>query len=232
MNTPNLAIIAATVGDDVKAFRSAAVTAENKATPFARSMLAALLSGVMTKLTAETAIIHAFGNPKSQAGKAIAKLSSVGDYLPGWGAVRKTYGTVTTLFDNIDSAPGVRPLVVAFVLNEPTAAKSLRALDVAVRDAIAKHVEETAPANDDAVADNEAAANDAPTTTTTPEPAVSLTDRVMALMVAYEAASPDEKNVAHDAIAMFFDMVNADVARDADAAFDTVEEPAPLAANG
>lgn len=220
MTVTSIATVAATVGDDVKAFRSAAVTAENKATPFARSMLAALMSGVWTRTLAESAIIHAFGNPKSpKSAKPITKLSGLRDFVGG-DAVRKTAESVFELHANIDAVPTVRPIVTAFVLGDDGAAKSLRALQTAVREAVKAHVEASAPDNSDAVADNAAEADAAPNTGDAPTAAKTLNDYVMELIVRYEAATPMEKSEAHTALELLWDTVNTDVVQSADEAFD------------
>lgn len=230
MTTVTINTVAATVADDVKAFRSAAVTAENKATPFARSMLAALMSGVWTRTLAESAIIHAFGNPKApKSGKPVAKLSGLRDFVGG-DAVRKTAETVFEMFANLDAVPTVRPIVTAFVLGDEGAAKSLRALNVAVRDAVKAHVEANAPDNSEAVADNDAEAGAVPTTSTTTEPTLSLADHVMQLAIRYEAATPEEKSAAHEAFEMLWDTVNRDVIASADEAFEGEQADLKIAA--
>lgn len=214
-STSNLAIAAATFGDDVKAFRSSAVTAENKGNTAAKSLLAALVSGIYTESLAIAAIIHAFGNPKGKKGKVIETLSGLRNVTGGDG-VRKMAETVFRIFKNIDAdsvvvgegdetvGGAIRPLIVAFILGEEGAPKSLRALNDAVNSALRAYAKATSPDNADAEADNEAEADTAPA-------AQSLTDRVLAVMVAYEAATADERVAAHDALTALWEMVNADV---------------------
>lgn len=211
--------VAATVAGEIKAFRTAAVTSENRATPFARSILAALLSGLSTKDMVTSMVIHAFGNPKSPAGKPIAKLSGSGDHIVGWGATRKTVASVFDVFDNVDAdkvgAAAIRPLVVAFVLSDDGSAKSLRALVDAVKVAIAAHAATLQGDNSDAVEENKA--NDtAPATDAAPAPAVlSLTDRINALNVA----------IANDPAALLADDTDAAIA----ALMDTIKAAYALA---
>lgn len=214
---PALATVAATVGEDLKAFRSASVTGENKGNQSARSLLASLVAGVYTPALATAAIIHAFGNPKGKGGKPIEKLSGLRAFTGG-DAVRKAASTVFGIFENIDAdatvietadgnvGAAIRPLVVGFILNEEGAPKSLRALSEGVSAALRSYVAATAPVADEAEPNGDAGGDaTAPVTQ-------SLNERVLAVMVAYEAATPEAKLEAHDALAMLWEMVNADIA--------------------
>lgn len=214
VSTSNIAIAAASFGDDVKAFRSSAVTSENKGNTASKSLLASLVSGVYTEALAVASILHAFGNPKTPKGKAIETLSGLRNFTGG-DAVRKMADTCFRIFGNIDAdkvapegatdwQPAIRPLVVSYILGDEGAPKSLRALNDAVSGALRSYVKATQPDNADAEADNAADAD-------APPAQQSLTDRTLALMVAYEAATHEERVAAHEAIAALFDMVNADV---------------------
>lgn len=173
--TVTIETIADTFAKDVKELRSAAVTAENKATPFARSSLASLLAGIRTPDTMTAAILHAFGNPRAiKSGKPVAKVSGLRDFTGGDG-VRKAYDSVIKIFDNVDAdkprevtnndgetvivgSGKIRALVRSFVLAETDAPKSLRALEMAVRDAMrefaAQEADATGADNADAKAEN------------------------------------------------------------------------------
>lgn len=201
--------IASTVAADIKAFRSSAVTSEGKGNTAARSMLAALLSGVWTQSLAESALIHAFGNPKSpKTGKPVAKLSGLRDFTGG-DAVRKAAETVFRIFANVDAdaprtvddvtvgAGTIRPLVVSFVLNETDAPKSLRALNEAVNVALREHAKAISPDNADAVAETEAESA-APTTST--EAAFDVADAIAKLTVFASAMDEADANAYSDAI--------------------------------
>lgn len=226
-----LSTAAATLGADLKAFRSASVTGENKGNIAAKSLLAALVSGVMTEVTATAAILHAFGNPKSPKGKALDKLTASGDRLPGFGAVRKMAADCFRIFTNIDAdsvivgegegaiGGAIRPLVVAFILGEDNAPKSLRALVQAVNDAIRAYTKATQPANDgEDEGEGEGEGDAAPA-------GQSLTDRALALMVAFEAATVEEKAAAFEAFSALIEML------DSEPSYQSSEEaPAAIAA--
>jgi hypothetical protein len=236
MNIQAIAAVGETVAAEVKLFRSAAVTSENRATPLARSILAALVAGSATPALVESMVIHAFGNPKTPKGKAITGLTGSGDYLPGWGATRKTVASIFDIFANVDTdAPKVqeegqepigagecRRLVVSFILNEGNAPKSLRALRDAVKAAVAAHAALLSPDNADAVEESEEERK-----AEAGESGPSLTERVNALTVAYGAASPEERLAAHDALAALFDAVNADIRAAGDAEEPEAVEPKP-----
>lgn len=212
--TVTIANVAETVAADIKAFRSASVTSENRANVSARSMLAALVSGLWTRSLAESAIIHAFGNPKSpKSGKPVAKLSGLRDFTGG-DAVRKAAETCFRIFENIDTdkpvtvasdtdgqpdtivgAGAIRPLIVSYILNETDAPKSLRALNEAVAAALRAHAKAISPDNSEAETETAAETADATAPAT-----VSLVDRINALTVALSAADDETLSGAYDAM--------------------------------
>lgn len=219
MNASNsLAIAAASFGDDVKAFRSASVTSENKGNVAAKSLLASLLAGVYTKDLATAAIIHAFGNPKGKNGKVIDKLSGLRNSTGGDG-VRKMAETVFRIFDNIDAdsvvpegsdyKPAIRTLVTDFVLGNKGAPKSLRALNESVSASLRAYAKVTQPDNSEAETENKEADGGS---TADSAPQQSLSDRTLALMVAFEASTDDEKRSAYDALNALLAMVEDDAA--------------------
>ena len=132
----NMQNIANNMGEAIKNFRSAAVTAENKATPMARSILAALMTGTTSADGVVAAVIASFGNPKSpKTGKPVDKLSGLRDFVGG-DATRKTVESILRIHDNIRSVPELKALATAFILETANCPKSLRALDVAVKEAL------------------------------------------------------------------------------------------------
>lgn len=216
--------VAATIANEIKLFRQAAVTSENRGTPFARAILASLVAGTQTPALVTSAVLHAFGNPKSPKGKPLDKLSGSGDHVVGFGATRKTVSTAFEIFDNIDAdapraaigevdaipgAAAIRPLVVSFILNEAGAPKSLAALASAVKTAIAAHTASIMPANDEAKEENEEAAKTDPVTPA----AVNLTiaQRIADLIVAIQA-DPEALAAGSDAdnaIGTLYETINA-----------------------
>lgn len=128
--------VAATMGETIKAFRSAAVSAENKATPMARSILAALMVGATSVDGVTAAVIASFGNPKSsKTGKPVSNLSGLREFVGG-DATRKTVESIFKIFENCRGQDTLKAMATAFILEADGAAKSLRALDVAVKDAL------------------------------------------------------------------------------------------------
>lgn len=218
-----------TVGDsapmEISKFRSAAVTSENRATPLARSLLGALVAGTATPALVVSMVIHAFGNPKTPKGKAIDKLSGSGDYLPGWGATRKTVTGILALFENIDvDAPRnvevdgetvivgegkVRETIVSFILEGEGSPRSFRALQEAVRAHVSAFTASLSPDNSEAEAEAEGAA--AEERGEAPAKSMTLKERAEALIVAYGAASPEERAEAQDALTALFLAVDADI---------------------
>lgn len=132
--------VAGNMGDAIKAFRSAAVTAENKATPMARSILAALMTGAVSPDKVVMIVIDSFGNPKSpKTGKPIEKLSGLRDFVGG-DATRKTVESILKVHDNVKGDAALTKLATSFILEATGAPKSLRALEVAVKDAMRAEV--------------------------------------------------------------------------------------------
>ena len=128
--------VANNMGETIKAFRSAAVAAENKATPMARSILAALMTGVASPDKVVATVIASFGNPKSpKTGKPVDKLSGLRDFVGG-DATRKTVESILKAHENAKGNDALVKLVTSFVLDADGAPKSLRALIVAISDKI------------------------------------------------------------------------------------------------
>lgn len=202
---PKIANVANTIATEIEAFRKAAVTSENKATPFARAILASLVAGTQTQALVTSAVLHNFGNPKSPKGKPLDKLTASGDHIVGFGATRKAVTAAFDVFDNIDAdafgnvledgdgterAPGaaaIRPLVYSFILNETGSPKSLAALVSAVKSAIAAHTAATMPANDNGETEGETGGTDKGEATPTPTVNLTVAQRIAELIVAIQA---------------------------------------------
>lgn len=126
--------VANNMGETIKKFRETAVTLENRATPMARSILAALMTGAATHDKVVAAVIASFGEPKSpKTGKPVDKLSGLRDFVGG-DATRKTVESILKAYDNIKGDAVLEKLASDFVLERAGSPKSLRALTVAIAD--------------------------------------------------------------------------------------------------
>lgn len=180
--------VANAMGETIKAFRSAAVTAENKATPMARSILAALMTGVATADKVVIAVIASFGDPKSpKTGKPVDKLSGLRDFVGGE-ATRKTVESILKIHENIRGDDNLKALATSFILETEGAPKSLHALDVAVKDALrAEAAKEMAPKDGEAPAETNTGTNEV-----APAPSKSLADKLNALSLEIAGLSDDD----------------------------------------
>lgn len=111
-----------------KAMKSADTTAENKATPWARLTLTALLSNALTIATMDSVLIATY-KPKTAAGKAATSRGA----LPA--SPRGRANTMAYIFTNKDVGD-VRSIVDAFVADAKGAPRSIAALHTAVKDAV------------------------------------------------------------------------------------------------
>lgn len=226
MTQVTLSTVAATVTDEIKSFRSAAVTSENRSTPFVRSLLASVVSGSTTVSLLEASIVHAFGNPKNAKGKGIATVSGLRAFVGGT-ATYQAWKSFVTLTDCIDGdkavdvgegvmvgAGAIRADIVAFILQTDGCAANLKQLLERMDAALKAFFALTAPANDDAIADNdEQAALAAKESGEISH--LSLNDRALALLVAFQTASNDERDAAYDTIGLIVDAMNAAIEADA-----------------
>lgn len=222
-----LAIVSATVGDEIKAFRSSCVTSENRSTPFVRSLLANFVSSAMGVSALEAAIVHSFGNVKTAKGKPAATVSALRSALGGT-AVYQTWKSFLSLVDMIDAdAPvtgedgtvtgdgSIRKAIVGFILSDASAPANLKTLLETCKASLKAFTALTMPSNEEASAENDAAA---PAPADAAPAPVSLNDRALALLVAFQSASDDERNAAYDTIGLIVDAMNAAIEGDADAA--------------
>jgi hypothetical protein len=219
-NTVNT--VAATVGDEIKSFRSAAVTSENRSTPLARSLLASVVSGTMTVALLESAALVAYGNPKNAKGKPIATVSGLRNCIGGT-AFYQTWKSFVSLVETIDGdAPvtdadgttvgngSIRKAIVGFILGNEDAPRNLKQLLAFRDDALKAFYALTMPAPD-------AATDDAAKEPAAAVPAagngeisqLSLLDRVNALLVAIAASDDAEFDAAYDALATVPAAINA-----------------------
>lgn len=192
----DLNTVANNMGETIAAFRKSAVTTENKATPMARSILAAMLTGVATEDKVTIAVIASFGNPTSpKTGKPVAKLSGLRDFVGG-DATRKTVETIVKIHANVKGHDALTKLVTSFILDAQGAPKSLRALDVAVKDTL-KAEAAADPANADGAAETNTGTND----DTATAPSETIADRINKLALEIAGTSDDEFQLMGDNIA-------------------------------
>jgi len=124
------------------AFIEGAKASATLATPFSRSLLAALVGGTASASMLESMVLSAAGSPHSpKTGKLIAKVSGLRDAIEAGDAIRKAWENTLFVFDNIDAdawliaptdesegqpgAAAIRPLVEAFILESEGAEKAL-----------------------------------------------------------------------------------------------------------
>lgn len=227
-----LATVSASLAANIVDFRKAAVTAHNKATPYARSTLAAIASGVATIALVEVQVLQAFGNPKTPKGKAMSVSGLRDKSIVGGQAFYQAHKDVRFIAENIDSDANqpvldsegqpvldsegnaltigegaIRKAVEAFALGLEGAAKSLNELKTSVDASLVAFAALLMPDNGEAVADNEAAAPAAPAAA--PAAPVSLATRIAELILAIGQASDDELNEAYDSFELINQAVNA-----------------------
>lgn len=223
--TVTLNSVAATVSTEIAAFRKSCVATENRSTPFARAVLASVVSQASTLSLIEAGIVHAFGNPKNAKGKGVDTVSKLRAFTGGE-AVYQAWKSVVSIMDNLDAdAPrtdddgvtvgtgDIRNAVVGFILETKDAPKNLKQLNDAVKAAIKAHAAATSPDNSDAVAENEANAENGeisqPST-------VSLKDRLTACLVMVQAGvTADDMNEAYDVLEALNAAFNAAIEADA-----------------
>jgi hypothetical protein len=112
-----------------KAMKSADTTAENKATPWARATLTALIAGDLTIATMTAALCAAY-KPRTASGKLATTIGA----LPA--SPRGRANTMKYIYDNL-GVDGVRPVVDAFICETAKdAPKTIAALHSAVKAAI------------------------------------------------------------------------------------------------
>jgi len=227
--------VASTVGDEIKAFRSAAVTSENRSTPFARALLANVVSGAMSLPLLETGIVHAFGNPSNAKGKPVATVSGLRAFVGGT-ATYQTFKSVSYLVDCIDfDAPcsdddgttigngDIRTAIVGFILGDKDAPANLKQLLETVKASVKAFIALKMPSNEDAVSDNAEAEATTDTAKNGEISPLSLNDRALALLVAMQAASDDDLLSAYDTVALIVAAMDSRIAASADADSETVD---------
>ena len=221
MNTVEITNVAGTVGDEIKSFRSAAVTSENRATPLARSLLASVVAGTMTVALLESASIVAYGNPKNAKGKPVATVSGLRNCIGGL-AYYQTWKSFVSLVETIDGdAPvtdadgttigtgSIRKAIVGFILGNEDAPRNLKQLLAFRDDALKAFYALTMPAPDAATEEASAEAKPVTATENGEISQLSLLDRVNALLVAIAASDDAEFDAAYDALATVPAAINA-----------------------
>lgn len=205
-------------------FMNASVAADNAATPFARSALAAVVGSLMSASLVEATVIAAFGSPSSvKTGKPIAKASGLRD-LPGGARFYQAWKDVAYIIDNIDSdqptdhvindatvsigTGAIRTAVVDFILEQNDGATALfgaKGITATVKALVAEYAKDVMRANGiDPEAKSEK--TDADKSDAAP---VSLTDMANAFLVAMRHASDDDMNAALEAIGAVADFIDA-----------------------
>ena len=190
------------------AFKDASKAADTASTPFARSVLAAVVGGVSTIAFAESVVIGAFGSPKSpKTGKPIAKVSGLRD-VEGGSRVYQAWKDIAFIVENLDTDAAVevtppakegeegkavtvgdgaiRKAVIAFILSDAGAATALfgaTGLTARIKAMIAEH----GKAVMEAMGVQQETPNKGEETPAAPAPQ-SLTDRINALIVAINEA--------------------------------------------
>lgn len=137
--------------------RTAGEAVDTAATPFSRSLLAALLTGVSRAMT-ESIVVAAYGSPKGANGKTVKGVSGLRN-VHGGQAAYQTFKTSGNLFDaSADPTPFaadgdnkgkpvgeiIRPMLTLYAEGAKEGAKSLNALNVAVNAILAAHAKAVA----------------------------------------------------------------------------------------
>lgn len=220
-----LAPVAGRLAPSTVAFIAANREADTASTPFARSLLAALVGGLSSVAMAESLVIASFGAPKSPStGKPVKNVSGLRNF-EGGARLYQAWKDALLVFENIDSdaylvAPGtdeeqpdgvaganaIRPLVTAFILSEGdvTALFGAKGLTARVKALMADHaaaiaklngVEPETDADADKSSDNDNAVQ-------------SLSDRAAAMLVALRDASDEAFTDAQTALSALSDYID------------------------
>lgn len=149
--------------------RTAGEAVDTAATPFSRSLFAALLTGVSLPMT-ETIVVAAYGSPKSPAtGKPVKGVSGL-RAVHGGAAAYQTFKAVTVIaaamadptvylgadaatylpegVETVTVADIIAPMVERFALADKEAHKSLNALGLAVKAVLTAHAKAVTEAAD------------------------------------------------------------------------------------
>lgn len=210
------------------AFKDASKAADNASTPFARSVLAAIVGGVSTLAFAESVVIGAFGSPSSpRTGKPIAKVSGLRD-VDGGARVYQAWKDVAFIVDNLDTdaprdvtVPGdagatvtvgsgdIRKAVVAFILSDGDTKALFGATGLTAK--VKALIAENGKAIAEAMGVQQETPQDKGSDKGTSQDAApqSLTDRLNALLVALNAASDEELTEALPSLAAVADWIDA-----------------------
>lgn len=223
--TVNLfAPIANTLAANAIAFKDASKAADNASTPFARSVLAAIVGGVSTLAFAESVVIGAFGSPLSPAtGKPVNKVSGLRN-VEGGSRVYQAWKDVAYIVDNLDTDAAkevtgptgpvsvgngaIRAAVIAFILSDAGAKTALfgaTGLTAHVKALIAEHGKDVATA----MGVQQETPNKGEENKGEAAPTQSLTDRVNALIVALNEADDAAWGEALVSLSALSDLIDA-----------------------
>jgi len=209
------------------AFIEGAKASATLATPFARSLLAALVGGSASPSMLESMVLSAAGSPRSpKTGKLIAKVSGLRDAIEAGDAIRKAWENTLFVFDNIDAdawlvaptdedagqpgAAAIRPMVEAFILESEGAEKALGTPHAGLRGKVQAAIR----AHTDAIAllhnvEPEKAEGDAPEGDAPEAPVASNpVDMVNAMLVRLRSMSDADFTAAQAELAMLSDYVD------------------------
>lgn len=101
-NTVSLASIALTMTSDALNLRHAGEASAKAQSAFARSTIAAVLTGVSTLAFAEAQLLGVFGSPRDAKGKAIKSASGLRDVEGGFAAYQ-AFRVIRLAVDNVDA---------------------------------------------------------------------------------------------------------------------------------
>lgn len=219
---------ASTVAASTVAFKDASVASDNASTPFARSVLAAVVGGLSSVDMVQSLIIAAFGSPISdKTGKAIAKVSGLRD-VTGGARVYQAWKDIAYVVDNLDAdAPvehtkgegdeaetvtigngAIRATVTAFILQDDGAVSALfgrTGLTATIKALVADHAKAIMALHGVEADKSEDEGKDEGKDEA---PRQSLTDRANAMLVALRDADDATLTEASDALALLADYID------------------------
>jgi len=188
--------------DATKAMKSADTTAENKATPWARLTLRALLDGALTLATMDQVLINAY-KPKTASGKDGKTRGSLPD------SPKKRANVMAYIFENKDVGE-VRAIVDAFAADQKDAPRTIAALHKAVKAAVAAAASEVI-GDDDSEGETETVNQ---TEAPAPVPAsIAIVSMAEGLIAALAAAPTGDIEAAQGALVALMDAIGDASAR-------------------
>lgn len=218
-----LATVALTMTADAMTLRTAGEATGKAQIAFARSVIAASLTGVATLAFAEAQLIAVYGAPKDSKGKAVKSASGLRDVDGGFAAYQ-AWRVIAYVVDNADTDAAndvtnpttgdvasvgdgaIRTLLTSFALGE-TALRGLSGLKKAVEALVTAHATATAVAMGVAVEDTtDDKGKDGANDNAAP---VSLHDAATAMLLRLQSATDADFETAQTALAALSDYVDA-----------------------